>query len=325
MIKILRDHERPMTIGLIGFGSIGERHYKNLKKFFHSITVLTKRWDVRLPGIAHTWDEFAKRGPFDAIFITNETAKHISTIERCIPLKPKALFIEKPLSHTAKNAERVMQMLEKEKISSWVGYCLHFYRPLLRIKEILHTHILGKLYHLQVFAGQGLEQWRTRDYRNSYSAHRKNGGGVVLDLVHDINYPAWLLGEPLVFHSSIVKKLSRLAIDTEDYAHSIFSSPSGAMVTVTTDYLHTPGKRALEIVGEKGSLQWDSIQNALMISTKSGVRKEPIRVSLNDMYQRELEFFFGQLERGKFFTNMDEAIRDMRNVEKIKIGGVQLK
>ncbi|MCK5211118.1 Gfo/Idh/MocA family oxidoreductase, partial [Candidatus Parcubacteria bacterium] len=91
-----------MKIGIIGFGSIGNRHYQNLKKYNFDIKILTKRKDISLKNIVSSWDDFSADADFDIIFVTNETAKHFETIKKCIKLKPKAIFIEKPLSHNIK-------------------------------------------------------------------------------------------------------------------------------------------------------------------------------------------------------------------------------
>lgn len=307
-----------MKIGLIGFGSIGERHYKNLGRYSKDIAVFTKRKDLVLPNIFGNWKSFAAKAPFDAVFIANETYKHLLTIKKCVGLKPKAIFVEKPLSHNTKGLKQTAKLLKQKKISLWVGYCLRFYEPLLRIKKIIRSKKLGKIYYLRAFAGGDLKVWRKRDYRRIYSAKKKQGGGAMLDLVHDINYPAWLLSDVLIPKASLAKKISSLEINTEDFAENILISKKGVVVSVHQDYLNVPGGRSLEIAGDKGTLYWDSMDNVLMIAARQGIFKKKIAVDRNDMYKKELKFFFHQMKTRKFFTNIDEAIEDMLNVEYLK-------
>ncbi|MBI2627882.1 MAG: Gfo/Idh/MocA family oxidoreductase [Candidatus Niyogibacteria bacterium] len=308
-----------MKIGLIGFGSIGQRHYKNLQKYSKDITVLTKRKDVFLPNIVKNWRKFLNNGPFDVIFIANETHKHIPTIKKCISLEPRAIFVEKPLSHDTKELRRVETLLRHRKISLWVGYCLQFYKPLLRIKKIIQSKKLGKIYYMRIFAGGDLRAWRKRDYRGSYSAKKEEGGGVMLDLVHDINYPAWILNDILMPKSAFAGKISKLNINSEDLAETVMISKNkGVVVSVHQDYLTVPGGRICEIGGAKGTLRWNSADDAITILLKKGFFKEKIKIDRNDMYERELDFFFRQMKRSKFFTNLNQAIADMFNVEYLK-------
>jgi len=129
--------------------------------------------------------------------------------------------------------------LKQKKISSWVGYNLHFFKPLQRIEVILDRGLLGKVYSLRVSAGQDLRWWRKRNYRSSYSSQVDKGGGVILDLIHDINYPAWLLGERLRPVTVIVKKISALKITVEDCVESLLCSNSGVIVSLHQDYVDT--------------------------------------------------------------------------------------
>ncbi len=308
-----------MKIGIMGFGSIGTRHYGNMQKYSSDIVVLSKRDDLDVPKVVKNWSEFVKAGPYDVIFITNETYKHIPTLKRCLELKPKAIFIEKPLSHNLKDLPAVAKIIRARKISVYIGYNFHFWKPYLRIKKIIESGKLGKIYYLKAFVGQDLRVWRKRDYRENYGVSRVRGGGVVLDLVHDINYPPWLLSDELVFKTSLVTKLSTLESDTEDCAESVFTTKrNGTIVTVHQDYLRIPKKQAVEIAGEKGAVEWDATSNTIVLQIGDKITKETILCERNEMFEDELGFFFGQVKKKTFFTNIDEAIRDMKLIYSIK-------
>src|SRR3989344_4204567 len=81
-----------MKVGIIGFGSIGKRHYENLLLHTKNIVVLSKRKDVNLPHQVENWQDFKKTGPYGGIIIANENSKHVATIKKCVALKPRALF-----------------------------------------------------------------------------------------------------------------------------------------------------------------------------------------------------------------------------------------
>ncbi len=305
-------------IGLIGFGSIGERHYQNLIAAGEKVVVFSARNDLSNITATNKWTEFQKLGPYQAVFICNETAKHLQTIKKVMALKPQAIFIEKPLSHNSVGLRNLAKELQKQKISLWVGYNMHFLRPLMRIKEIITSKKIGKVLYLRAAVGQDLREWRKRDYKQIYSAKKKGGGGVLLDLVHDLNYPAWLLGETLIPKAALVRKSSSLAIDVEDSADSLLATKSGTIVSVHQDYCRVPGKRTLEVQGEKGSIEWDSLTNSVIIATKDKRIEEKFNLDRNEMYTAELAFFLKQLRGKKYFSNLAEAVTDVINIEKIK-------
>lgn len=304
-----------MRVALIGFGSIGERHYKNLKKYTRNIFVVSKRKDIKVPNLTQSIGALSEQEPFDAIFITNETFRHISAIKECISLRPKAFFVEKPLSHNVKDLDELARNLRRKGISIWVGYNFHFFKPFMHIKDIIKKGELGKIFFIRVFVGQNLKTWRNRDYRLSYSGKNKKGGGLLYELIHDINYPSWLLDDILIPKTFFTRKLSSLEIDSEDIAESIFISKKGVIVSIHQDFIRIPAKRSIEIIGSNGSLCWDSIKNTVKIDTIGQKITKKIIVDKNEMYIKELDFFFEKLKDGGFFTNIDEAIRDVKNVE----------
>jgi len=307
-----------MLIGIIGYGSIGDRHCRNLLAHQVELVVLTKRQDVAGVPVVHSWGNFRKRGPFDAIFIANETYKHVETIRKCLPLKPRALFVEKPVSHTLKGLAPMEAILQQRNISCWVGYNLQFFKPLQRIKNILDNGRLGKLYSLRVSVGQDLREWRKRDHRVSYSSGAGKGGGVMLDLIHDINYPAWLLGEPLHPVAALVKRVSTLQVKAEDCAESLLCTHSGVLVSVHQDYVRIPDKRSLEIVAERGTLEWNTLTDTIQLWVGKKYTKENVAVDRNDMYKAEISLFLKKLKSGRYFSNMAEAVRDVQLIDSLK-------
>ncbi len=307
-----------MKVGIIGFGSIGQRHYNNLKRYTKDIIVLSRRTDINGKQFVNTWGVFKKRGFFEIIFITNETYKHLTTIRKCIDLKPKAIFVEKPLAPNSQGLEALAKILKQEKISLFVGYNFQFYKPFLEIRKILKSRQLGKIYFVRAAAGRDLRQWRQRDYRKIYSADKRKGGGVMLDFVHDINYPAWLLGKELIPQTAVIRKISGLQINSEDIAESIFTTADNIIVAVHQDYLRVPGERSLEIIGQKGTLVWHYSGQVITVYSETSRQEKRVDGDYNKTYLSELQYFLRQFKSGKFFSNIEEAIRDVKNIEYLK-------
>ena len=95
------------------------------------------------------------------------------------------------------------------------------------------------------------------DYRNLYCVRGEEGGGVIFDCIHEIDYLCWILG-PVVDISCSCGKLSDLEMDCEDWAVVILTHESGARSEIHLDYLQRFKQRGCEIAGSEGTLQWRS-------------------------------------------------------------------
>jgi predicted dehydrogenase len=309
-----------MRIGLIGLGSIGERHARNIQAMYPKaqIEILTKRtsWtdsrkNIRL--MQSPKEFYATR--HDLYFITNETGKHAETILRCLKQKPKGIFVEKPLAHTTRDISRIRTALRKNPCVFFVGYCLQFSKPIQTMKREVRKGVLGSILFVRVSAGQNLRTWRKGNYQTHYSVYKGRGGGVTLDLIHELNYPAWILGEPLVFVSGISETIG-LPIKVEDISEGIFQTKSGTIVSTHQDYLQIPGGRSCEIMGLKGTLSWDGVSK-VRVKTEKNTRTIQVREDRNEMYKKELMWFISQVKKG-FNSNFEEAATDVKNALLLK-------
>ena len=323
-----------MTIGIIGLGLMGEGRAKNIQEVYPDadISILTKRieWEAAGPCTTLVQDEdafFEHR--HDVYFITNETYKHADTLRRCLALRPRGIFVEKPLSHTREGLEALRAEVTAQGIVCVVGYSLQFFPPLIELQRIIRSGELGGLHSMHVSVGKDVRGTRSLPASAQYSHSAHTGGGAILDYIHELNYPGWLLGEEISFVAGGYG-CTRLAIDAEDMAESIFQSKSGVLISIHQDYLQTPGKRSCEVRGPHGTVLFSRVlrpgsrENELRIDTKEGTRTLPIEAGGSDRYMAELQSFMAHVQAGDGFTNLDEAIRDLQNVEIFKEKGVRL-
>ena len=80
-----------------------------------------------------------------------------------------------------------------------------------------------------------LPSWRKNiDYQSSVSAKKSLGGGVLLELSHEIDYLIWLIGKIKILHV-VSKKISNLKINTDDYLN--LSAKSGkTLINVSLNF-----------------------------------------------------------------------------------------
>ena len=197
-----------MNALVVGHGSIGARHARILKDEGCAVGVVSGRLGpaVRFKTLA---DGLKQHDPLYVV-VANRTADHKSTIHALAAAGYTGrVLVEKPLFSS-------LSPLPTHQFQSLhVAYNLRFH-PVLRA---LHGAIEGhRVLSVQAYAGQYLPDWRTgRDYRDSYSADRAQGGGVLRDLSHEFDYLGWLLG-PWIRATALGGHLSTLEIDSEDVA-----------------------------------------------------------------------------------------------------------
>jgi predicted dehydrogenase len=292
-----------MKILVLGCGSVGNRHIKNLlsmnagQVFAYDVDQrrLEKTREEFLVETLASPDEALDHGDFDAAFICTPPRLHVNQAVRLLE-NGIHCFIEKPLSDGLEGVDLLVDLAEKKKKTVLVGYNFRFSPLLGRIKELLSNEVIGKILFLKASLGYYLPYWRPHeDYRKGYGANRSLGGGIVLDASHEIDYARYLLGEvDEVF--AICRKISKLEIDTEDFAEITMHHEDGAYSQIHLDYLQSNYRRNCEIVGEAGMIVWDVNQRVLnvydMNDKEYHVQYEGLNANVNDMYLQEVKHFF---------------------------------
>ena len=129
-----------MKILVIGYGSIGKRHIKNILKISdHQVIVCTKHQDDFLRRnnclVYKSLNDCLKEKP-DIGLITNVTSLHIDTAIK-IARSNCHLLIEKPLSHTVKNIKKLLNIIEKNNSITLMGCNLRFHPCIKKIRELI--------------------------------------------------------------------------------------------------------------------------------------------------------------------------------------------
>ena len=192
---------------IIGFGSAGERHAYILKKKFkiRNLSVITNR-KIGLITLKKTQD--IKNFNPDIVVVSNSTSKHLKTIKYIEKnFKNKIILVEKPLIDKFKKFYAL-------KNRYFVAYQLRFHPVLIHLKKFLRNQ---EVLNTNIICNSFLPSWRNRDYKRSYSSNKNKGGGVLLDLSHEIDYLQWLFPN-LEYNYFFQKKISSLKIKSEDIA-----------------------------------------------------------------------------------------------------------
>ena len=171
---------------IIGYGSIGVRHASILSRLGHSVHVVSKRDTEGFPCYLSIKDAFQNTN-FDYVVISNETCNHYNSFMELNGLGYSGkLLIEKPVF----SAPRSLPQLGFGKV--FVGYNLRFHPVIQKLREFLNHRII---YSIHAYVGRYLPDWRPgTNYTKCYSAFRDQGGGVLRELSHELDYINWMTG-----------------------------------------------------------------------------------------------------------------------------------
>ena len=253
-----------MKVLLIGYGSIGKRHFEILNGFYDvgTIDVITKQ-NIDELNTFKTLQNIENITIYDYFIIATETSKHFEQLEYiCKHTKDKKILVEKPLFDKE-------YTLEKCHNHIFVAYNLRFHPLLQKLKEIL---VDEEVYYANIIAGQYLPTWRTgQDYRESYSARLSLGGGVLRDLSHELDYTNWLFGEITII-DSINTKISDLEIKSDDIFTALARTDEGTIINVTMDYISKMPLRRLTIHTKYKTIETNFVNNTLEIFDMDGMK-----------------------------------------------------
>lgn len=285
---------------LVGLGSIGQRHFKNVKTLLPDATVtIVRRSRKTMPDIEcladkivdNIDDAIAACKPY-ACIISSPSTFHVADAMKFAAVGCP-IFVEKPLSHSLSELSKLAKLVNEHKVIIMIAYILRFLPTMQRVKNIIDKKQFGDIVSASVSVGQYLPDWRpNQDYKTTVSAQKKLGGGALLELSHEIDYILHLFGYPEKLAASVVRS-GKLEIDVEDSVDSLLMYPEGFCVHLHLDFLQKVSKRCCQITFDKAQLKWDVVSGKLSIETAlDGKKVETVSNVSNEIYINELRYFF---------------------------------
>ncbi len=255
-----------MKVLLVSLGAIGRRHLANLRQLEPDadVAILRRAVDPALDEKQLTTLDAALAFAPDAALICSPASQHVA-VATALAARGVPLFIEKPLSHNLDGVAELIALAREKRAPLLVGYNLRFSPDLRELRAALHAGRIGRLLHLRAEVGQYLPDWRpATDYRHSVTAQRDLGGGVLLEISHEIDYAFWLAGEVESVTAQIAT-LGDLECDVEDCADLQLRFRSGALGTIHLDLLDRVPHRTCRLIGTEGTLSLDLLSDPAAI------------------------------------------------------------
>lgn len=289
-----------MRILIIGGGSIGKRHARNINTIgehelgiveVHAQRATALREEFKCQVFENIPDAVSTFSP-EIMFICSPSIFHLEHM-KIATLAGCHFFVEKPVAHTTEGVTEIIDHARTKKLITMVGSNWKFY-PLFKImKELIDQKTIGRILSVRCQFGQYLPDWHPwEDYRLGYSAQKKLGGGVLLDS-HEFDYLTWFMG-PVKKIVTFADKISNLEIDVEDVAETLITFQSGAIGEIHLDYVQRFYQRTYEFFGETGTITWDVNEKKVVVkkidTTVKEYELEP-GYEVNTMYVEQLTHF----------------------------------
>ena len=293
---------------VIGYGSIGKRHAEILDSMsdIECVEILSNQAQLPFKTI-NELEEIPKLKP-DYVVIASSTSLHREQLEFLDEkLNGRTILVEKPLF------DNYYEMnVNNNRV--FVGYNLRFHPLIQKVRDILSGR---KLWNLQVFCGSYLPDWRPdRDYRETSSAVKEAGGGVLLDLSHELDYLQWLAG-PINVEHAFNQKISSLEINSDDILLLSGKSDGGAQIHVSLNYFSRNPMRQLLIDGEGISIQADLVKNFLSVVEEGKVSDYSWeKLDRNSMYKAQ--HLAAIEDSSSTICSYEEGLETMLLIEKIR-------
>lgn len=249
---------------VVGFGSIGSRHARILTGLGCKVAVVSKRkigWKPSFSALGTAVQHF-KPG---YVVIANRTGEHFRSLRALEKAGFKGVvMVEKPLF--PKRALFDPGCFKKVV----VGYNLRLHPLVLQLRDLLKGRTILSA---QAYVGKDLRTWRKgRDYRKSYSASRAQGGGVLRDLSHELDYMNWILGGWTAIAAS-GGHCSRLDIQSDDVYCLMLKTRRCSNVLIQMNYVDNPGHRAIIFNADNRTVKVDLLNQWIEVNGHRQIHK----------------------------------------------------
>jgi len=317
-----------MKFLIAGLGSIGRRHMRNLIALGEKNIVLYRTRKATMPDdelagfpVETDLQEALKKHKPNAVIVANPTALHLDV---AIPAAEAGcvILLEKPVSHSMERLDGLQTAVNKSGSRVLVGFQFRFHPGMIRAKQLIADGEIGRIISAHVHFGEYLPAWHPwEDYRKSYAARADMGGGVVLTQCHSLDYLPWLVGK-VESVWGFVARLSDLEVDTDDTAKIALRFEGGALGSLHLDYNQQPPAHHFEIIGTKGSLQWNLSDGVTRIyrAEKKDWEVYPLAAGWerNVMFMEQMKHFIAVV-RGEAqpACSLEDGIRVQRLVQAV--------
>jgi UDP-N-acetylglucosamine 3-dehydrogenase len=299
-----------LNCAVIGVGNIGKHHVRNYSKIKGARLVAVS--DVNSEAgrkVAKTYKcnfygdykEMLETKAVDIVSIATPAGSHCRIALDCLAAG-KNILIEKPVTLTVGEAEKLLKESKKSRVKVMVGHLERFNPAVKKLKAMIVKGDLGEIKSLNF-------------ERVGPLPSRDKNVNVVVDMgIHDLDLANFILNavpQKITAFGGMAKRKNQ-----EDFA-DILLNYGKTNVHLQTNWI-TPLKiRRLAVIGTEGYLELDFIKQSLVLY-KEKTGKRPIPIVKKEPLREELESFLKDVKLGRTpLVTLEEALVALKTAVKI--------
>ncbi len=306
------------TILIVGCGSIGHRHARLLSERSDVVLWacdLDKEMLEELCTCAKIEEKFSdykaalKQDP-DMVWVCTPEESHPAISIDALNTGAD-IFCEKPLAPTIEQGQQIVDAVKKSGRTFTVGYVLRCEGGMGLIKKLIDEKRIGCVLSGKVILGdyETLVRYCKTDY------HLREKNILVLDYSHEIDYLRWFLGdvEQVTSMSAHIGDLEKKP--EPNIVECILKFRSGALVGLHFDYIQHPGRRSIELFGDKGRICYDVGNNFVELRKLGDSTPDKLQItnSRDDWFRKEHDLFFEAVkEQSQVMVSAQDALDTMK-------------
>jgi predicted dehydrogenase len=262
------------TAAVRGTGSIGSRHLRVLRAVGVDdlVAVPVRPGRSTSPELADARISDVLPEGVDLVVIATDTSRHVADTIEALDRAAGIVLVEKPLAHTVAETEALLTHPRADRVRVCAPLRFHEGLRAARARAARLCDEARGAVAARIVSQSWLPAWRPdRDFRASYSA-RPGEGGVLLDLVHEIDYALWTFGAPAGALQATLSPLPSpvLGLEVDEAADLTWSNATGTLVSLRLDYVTRPTRRSLDVTSPYGSVRWDAIASTVEVTGADG-------------------------------------------------------
>ncbi|THH36726.1 Gfo/Idh/MocA family oxidoreductase [Aliishimia ponticola] len=235
------------TILVLGSGSIGTRHADNIE----ALGARADRVSLRAMGQDGVLRHIETADAQGAVIAT-ATQLRLPLVTACAA-RGLPVYIEKPLAYRPEELAALYDALAPISDRSMAGFMMRYHPLLPALQEAVQA---AQVYRFDAEIGHDVTQWRQNwSFAESYAA-LPEGGGVLLDLCHELDLAHVLFPDSAV---KDVLSLGHSRFPGVDMATQIELAGPSVTGSVSMDYLSPVSLRRMRLRGQSAAIEVDML------------------------------------------------------------------
>jgi predicted dehydrogenase len=296
-----KNPKKKLEILIIGKGSIGLKHAKIFKNLGCVVAFYrTNNSNIKSKLVFKEYYDFEKikNSLFDLIVICNPSSLHVKSLLKFKNFS-KNFLIEKPFCTNLKDM-RIIKNISKNK-NIFSGYMMRFDKRIIEIKKncrnlknILFSNFVWRTY---------LPNWhKYENYRKSYAASPKLGGGVILTCSHEVDLAILLFGKAKLVYCLENKK--KLNLKVEESVIIFIDHINGIKSSIIIDFANKQFERKFEVFFKNKKIEYNFKKKYVLVRKKNKVQKLKFSDSMEKIYKRQNNSILNLMKKKNYKVNL---------------------